>query len=1340
MGLFSRRKPQSQALPQQQSRPSTPTPSTSHGSVAPDPQSPSASSVISRISRRPWGRNKPKPKPGPAVTEESPFLTVPSVPPPRNTSSRDLRTVGHAASSTSHLLHARPRAASTLGLPDDAARERSLKVSSGEWRKQGGILGKLDFEGVPAPTASNPQLVDGASTEVGGDWLHLDREEGVVQREDEGEGALALTAQVSGLSKRLQSQTPFSQETQILHGDDDLELLDSPEADKKEKSKDKAFWKGKRKVRNDSSAPSEFSVDRPESPTPRRTSAHAPEELRQPSPPPGAEEAARPPPPLRRISSAIFANPFNRPMSRASVAYVDQETPVADEGSFRLKGFRHVSGVSDSDIGLAAYMGHIPRHSIATGDNVASPSAVPAVLHSSASSPPSSFPFAGPRPAQTRPSPSRPPSIAGSLLSLDEMTSSKMSVGAFRRGIRRPSEGRLAMSVDGHGTYRDDDDDLPLGDLMRPRKGSALNSALSLTDLIDEPTAGDAEATEPSEYPSRHNSPQPSLAFAVRKHQRTMSGGSGFVLKASTTTRPSSAVPDQTEDNAKSEEDVFVSPSGTRLASYSGNPDPVGPPMVASPTDFNPSDNLLSPISMNSSRTSTPASDACEHRHRDGTSRTPPPVEPIHLPQPENERPDSPSSLLLPLPPDQMPDSPMPVTTINQASGTMLNLPQSPSVIAAALREKVRSNSLVTDPLRVLSGMWSSPADNDDDSVDAKFGADAKFAVDSLNAFGGNETPQRPRPMKSQNIDVTPSTTASNRLSLADRLAQAAATPGNMGGPDRPHLDRLGFPDRDSDEALPINTVLWAESQGSHSATASPITSTLPLDDRAPLSQATKRLVKDPRKKEFSWSSSEGDSDEEASTRPRGPRQPGKKVDRLRVLSNVSASSNAPSSTTVSDRAASTRQRRQFVRGPVDDSSSEDEPLTTLKSRASRSSLALSTRDASPNPPQPAISKSLAVLSAPGSSSSQNTQNAQDKTSSLATASRNQQRPQQGRTTQAPVPIRRVPIRSPAKLPASLPAVNSKMPDMRGNSASPASNSSQSGLSGVTADTLPPMPITPRDSGAGYDRRAGFEGDRSAVHTSPAARQQYLHPDAQAQWSRPQSSMSAASMPTWQTPYDPSLTTIPGPIPGYDNPAMLHMMKQHFQASYMAAAARQCEEEWERASAASTSHAHASQPSYGFMPSFPTTPFPYPFPMPGMSPTQIPQWPMQYPFPMQYSQPPQAGFGGYAYSPGPQSVFGGNFGPPSALPSQRTSTLPGNQPSSAPRQRHSSFDPSIELTPTKLRVSHYPAEAPSSSGERKTGSNRQMESSPPPSSWRKSGEWEDLSTPRKRGPTAQIIN
>ena len=193
----------------------------------------------------------------------------------------------------------------------------------------------------------------------------------------------------------------------------------------------------------------------------------------------------------------------------------------------------------------------------------------------------------------------------------------------------------------------------------------------------------------------------------------------------------------------------------------------------------------------------------------------------------------------------------------------------------------------------------------------------------------------------------------------------------------------------------------------------------------------------------------------------------------------------------------------------------------------------------------------------------------------------------------------------------------------------------------------------------------------------------------------------------------------------------------------MAAAARQCEEEWERASVASTSHAHAPQSSHGYMPSYPVMPFPYPFPIPGMSPSQLPQWPMQYPFPMQYPQPAQAGYGGYAYGPGAQSVFGGNFGPPSALPSQRLSTLPDNQPSTGPRQRHASIDPSTELTPTKLRNSHYAAEASSSSVPprgRKMASNKRMESPPPPSSWRKSGEWEDLSTPRKRPPGAQIIN
>ena len=271
MGLFSRRKPQPQSLSQIQPRPSTPTPSTSQGSVEagssrvtsdrPGPPSPSASSVISRISRKPWGRSKPKPKSTATVNEESPFLTVPSVPPPRNTSARDLRTVGHAASSTSPTAVARPRAASTLGIPDDPILDRQAKVSSGEFRKQGGILGKLEFEGAPATAGPPSQPVDAAASEVGSDWLELNTEEGVVLHEDAQEGALSVTAQVSGLSETCQSKK-FPQETRVGNTDDALELLDSPEADKKEKLKDKGFWKGKRKARNNSSAPSDFSVER----------------------------------------------------------------------------------------------------------------------------------------------------------------------------------------------------------------------------------------------------------------------------------------------------------------------------------------------------------------------------------------------------------------------------------------------------------------------------------------------------------------------------------------------------------------------------------------------------------------------------------------------------------------------------------------------------------------------------------------------------------------------------------------------------------------------------------------------------------------------------------------------------------------------------------------------------------------------------------------------------------------------------------------------------------------------------------------------------------------------
>ena len=111
-------------------------------------------------------------------------------------------------------------------------------------------------------------------------------------------------------------------------------------------------------------------------------------------------------------------------------------------------------------------------------------------------------------------------------------------------------------------------------------------------------------------------------------------------------------------------------------------------------------------------------------------------------------------------------------------------------------------------------------------------------------------------------------------------------------------------------------------------------------------------------------------------------------------------------------------------------------------------------------------------------------------------------------------------------------------------------------------------------------------------------------------------------------------------------------MKQAWQAQFMAVAYRASEEEWERASSIRGDHASPSR----VPPPFPAMPygmpsFPYGYPMPYPPPSTLFQYPYPPPsVPLPYAQQfPAPDLGGYQFAPDSQSVFGGDFGPPSQL-------------------------------------------------------------------------------------------
>ena len=104
----------------------------------------------------------------------------------------------------------------------------------------------------------------------------------------------------------------------------------------------------------------------------------------------------------------------------------------------------------------------------------------------------------------------------------------------------------------------------------------------------------------------------------------------------------------------------------------------------------------------------------------------------------------------------------------------------------------------------------------------------------------------------------------------------------------------------------------------------------------------------------------------------------------------------------------------------------------------------------------------------------------------------------------------------------------------------------------------------------------------------------------------------------------------------------------------MAAAYRASEEEWERASSIhgttdQTSSTTQPVPPFPFTPNFGTPAYGIP-PMPYSVHPSLSQGGMAYPYllpgPPSFPMSPGSESGGYAFGPSPQSVFGGEFGPP----------------------------------------------------------------------------------------------
>jgi len=133
-------------------------------------------------------------------------------------------------------------------------------------------------------------------------------------------------------------------------------------------------------------------------------------------------------------------------------------------------------------------------------------------------------------------------------------------------------------------------------------------------------------------------------------------------------------------------------------------------------------------------------------------------------------------------------------------------------------------------------------------------------------------------------------------------------------------------------------------------------------------------------------------------------------------------------------------------------------------------------------------------------------------------------------------------------------------------------------------------------------------------------------------------------------------------------------MKEMWQAQYMAAASKAFEEEWERQSNISGSVAQSVQSFAPYTPQPQLQPQPqsqpYPMPMGYNYPPQFQMYP-PHPYTGQHQMPwapPDHGHGSmYAYGPSAQSVYGGEFGPPTnGMPSSpyRPMSMMGSFPQS----------------------------------------------------------------------------
>ncbi|KAK8854809.1 hypothetical protein IAR55_003548 [Kwoniella newhampshirensis] len=1417
---------------------STPAPSHTRATSSYFPRTPpppsTSSSITSRISKKPWKKDRSKSsgkgkgkgttiedggpglglgmgisdefgstrRPIPIARTETNYVSAPSTPAPdgkRTTMYFAGEAVPSSPLSQSFSVssnmddrddaHINTDDGGKRGVPS-SGRTRKQSISSGEFTREGGILGRLTFE-------DDDRLTDSRRD---------------AEPEPDEEHVMAVTGGKSYNStiiidkEDLRSEKPLelsgsSVKSGGAQEEEFMEVLES--AEKKNK-----FWKGKGRARRLSKSASDHAdIDRAGSPTPRKASASTAAASLDLTVTRHSIDLVQPrPQQLRRPSSSIFHNPFHRSTSRTSMAMDLDKSPVVDDGSFQLKGFRHVSGMMEVEGAgeLEGYLSHVKRESVVALalDKPTTPAPASPLEANSAISPSSTSMRPSPRPL------SRPPSVANSLASLDEYiaSSSKVSVAAFRKGIRRPSEAITTMSDIGHGTACAsvvDNDDLPLGMLNKqhPVRQKSSQSLSSMREL--------GEATD------RKASASPALSFTVQRHKLNGGGspGTSFAVRSTTTTNrleSKAALGPQTEFRPSSlnspQSPHFVGQADDQLkkdgSSRSLSPEAQSPvdsyfaqnaPGFTERVTISPGFKQSGPKVFSTPPTTitriirSPAPLTSPERAH------PPPVEPIVGPQPGD---NTTGSLTLPFPPDQMPATP----------------PKSPAQLPDLSTEPAMSPggrkrlSLLDEPLRIISGLFASPSSQGED------GLDPTLVVDSMRILGGDtEETTMSRPASAQGTKrLDPQR---SHLTLFDA---GTATPGTQGehasglkieqeGKVRPPLsERLagisslalnsntsraapGLKAIDTSGISPERKLTDNNMSPTSNSTASPPVSATPtlvpsfagvmIGSRARQdsssdteSEETNESIRDRYRGNIGIAKGASTVTENGRRHPSGPRKPSTASNRNRAV--------YPSSVNLTHRTSHQHFPIRKQTPNAHSESDDDEPLATLKYKASRSSLSVDSTSQSPHvndqalPVSPVSTTTTRIAAKarflPGSESTISIRpvRSYDPSASVDVRARSRlsHSPPEGRRRTPTQPQREQSTTYVTPSHLGDPGTSSLRPvqdgqrirrerekgveSMRRKTASPDSYSSKSGTT-TTMDSGPYQPMTPKEEKAGSRESAGGspgDGSRKTDTVTRIGSPQHVSPPQYVDDSKRRHSPAPAMQANWPL-YNSDRGMGMQMNPHMNPEAIREIMKQQWQMQFMAAAYRASEEEWERASSTSahspSAHRQPTTTYQGY-----GTPPPMPMPMypgMGMSPyggglsTGYPPAMFGYGYDPTFVPVPlpgqNAGGGyGYGYGTNTQSVFGGEFGPPTNL-------------------RHhiptSGSNPNIRTLVDATSLSQTRGHTAGRGGTTKSVYGGVAASPPPPvaGTWgvgrgrqSTSGEWAGLTAPQKGGRSKQLIN